>query len=189
MSDEGNHFVLSYQSGAQVVRAELPEDAHTIDIFMRAMQQFGLSRPDLDYGNEQLTLLVQAVERCAQDFFDMLNEYDDPIEKQINDSSCVYGGNVDQTIYWTYEQIDSTAFEKTQFTMNYAYQLFNLTNCSFSYFSGENNEGRVIDSDTKGYEIMIHSGGAGYYIHGITNDDAMKTHVLEMIKAVAFEGE
>jgi len=184
MSDEGNHFVLYYQSGAQVIRAELPEDAQTIDVFMRTMQQFGLSRADLDYGKEQLALPAQAVECSAQDFFDMLNEYDDPIEKQLDDSSSVYGGNVDQTIRWTYEQSDSAAFEKSQFTMNYAYQLFNLTNCSFSYFSGENYEGWIIDSDTVGYEIMIHSGGAGYYIHGKTNDDAMKAHILEMIEAV-----
>lgn len=49
----------------------------------------------------------------------MLNEYDDPIEKQIDDSSSVYTGNVNQTIRWIYEQCDSAAFEKTHFTMNY----------------------------------------------------------------------
>jgi len=53
MSGEGNHFILYYQSGAQVVRAELPENTHTIDIFMQVMQQFRLSRADLDYSNEQ----------------------------------------------------------------------------------------------------------------------------------------
>lgn len=46
----------------------------------------------------------------------------------------------------------------------------------------------MIDYDTGGYKIAIHCGGAGYYIHGKTNDDAMKAHILKMIKAVGFEG-
>ena len=186
---EGNHFVLYYQSGAQVIRAELPEDAHTIDDFMQVMQQLGLARANLEYDKEQIALPARAVDCSAQSFFDMLKKYDYPIEEPINDSFVVYGDNVDGTIYWTYEQSDSTAYQKTQFTMNYAYQLCSLADSRFSYFSGENYEGWIIDSDTQGYEIMIHCGGAGYYIHGITNDDAMKAHILEMIEAVGFGGE
>ena len=189
MSGEGNHFVLYYQSGAQVIRAELPEDAHTIDDFMQVMQQLGLARANLEYDKEQITLPARAVDCSAQSFFDMLKKYDYPIEEPIDDSFVVYGENVAGTIYWTYEQSDSTAYQKTQFTMNYAFQLCNLADSRFSYFSGENYEGWIIDSDTQGYEIMIHSGKAGYYIHGKTNDDAMKAHILEMIEAVGFGGE
>ena len=72
MSGEGNHFVLYYQSGAQVIRAELPEDAHTIDDFMQVMQQLGLARANLEYDKEQITLPAKAVECSAQSFFDML---------------------------------------------------------------------------------------------------------------------
>jgi|GEM_PF-4652107 len=183
--DDVCRFVFYFQSGKDVIRAEVPDDAGKLNSFLLAMADVGLGRDDLRYGELENPFSETSSVPTAAEFVAMLDGYGYPEELSVADDSSVFGANEDQSVYWSFERTEE-AFGRTQFTMNFAYRLFTMSDCDLSYLSGQNYEGWIFESDTDGYQICIRTGDTCYSITATGNDDEANEQIRKMVEDVSF---
>ena len=75
-------FVFYFQSGKDVIRAEVPEDAGQLNAFLLAMAETGLGRDDLRYGELENPFADTASVPTAAEFVAMLADFGYPEDMQ-----------------------------------------------------------------------------------------------------------
>ncbi len=178
-------FVFFYQSGKDVIRAEVPEDAGKLNAFLLAMAETGLGRDDLRYGELENPFADTASVPTAAEFVAMLADVGYPEDMSVTDDSSVFGASEDQSVYWSFEQTEEE-YERTLFTMNFASRIFTVNDCDFSYISGQNYEGWIFESDSEGLQICIRTGDTCYSITATGNDEEAWSQILNMVEDVSF---
>lgn len=184
--DYGNRMILFYQTGTSVISAQIGINGMRIDTFTLAMKELGFKRSGVEYDLQENVFPDKAGECTAEEFSAILAEYGYPIEQQVVEDQGIWGGNEDNTVYWTYEQYESIAYCETIYAMNFANAWMTATDQGLDYFSGANYEMWIDDSATLGYQINIREGNTFVSICGSPNDDGMKAHIQSMIADAFF---
>ena len=186
MQESGNQLVLFYQSGTAVIRAQLPCDGKRIDTFVRAIEDLGFTRTGVSYDQEEIPFPDKATSCTAKQFSGVLADHGYSVEQQVTDERSVYGGSKDNSINWSYEQMQTVEFCQTQFNMNFAFRLMDATQTSITYHSGRNYEMWIEDAPGIEYDINIRIDDMSITLRSSADDSATKKQVRDIIMDACF---